>query len=98
MYSKTAERLRDAVVKGAYWEVDQLLTVYRREVEAHWKTTTSSEERREIATQVTGLLQWARHSILASRSHTQSRVNRLVRQGAYVEIGSAPLEQLELDA
>jgi len=97
MSSTTADRLRAAVTAGAYWEVDQLLCVYRREVEATWKTTRSKEKRREIATEVTTLLQWARNSILASRSHTQSRVIEFSRQGAYSPAMSK-VDQLELDA
>jgi hypothetical protein len=97
MQSETAERLRKAVTTGAYWEVDQLLGVYRREVEASWKAS-NPVDRQTLATEVTSLLQWARHSILASRSHTQHRLARLSRQGAYVSTGLRPIEQLELEA
>ena len=96
MYARTAERLRKAVAAGAYWEVDQLLVVLRREVEACWKTTQSAERRREISEEVTWLLKWSRHSILAARSHTQSRLNRLSRLHAYG--ATVQPEQLELDA
>jgi phosphoenolpyruvate carboxylase len=98
MYARTAERLRKAVAAGAYWEVDQLLVVLRREVEACWKTTQSAERRREISEEVTGLLKWSRHSILAARSHAQNRLNRLSRLHAYGATGSVQPEQLELDA
>ena len=98
MYSRTAERLRKAVAAGAYWEVDRLLVELRREVEACWKTTRSAQRKREISEDVTGLLTWARHSILAARSHTQSRLNRLSRLHAYGSAGSLKPEQLELDA
>jgi hypothetical protein len=85
------------VAAGAYWEVDQLLEVFRREVEGCWNETNSADQRREIAAEVTGVLQWARHSILAARSHTQRKLIHLSRQGAYATVGSAQVEQLELN-
>ena len=94
----TEERLRLAVTARAYWEVDQVLAVYRRDVEACWKAAASAVDRREIATEVTGLLQWTRHSILAARSHTQRKLQHLSRQGAYVASGARRVEQLDLDA
>ena len=97
MLSKTADRLRRAVSAQAYWEVDQLLDVFRAEVETTWKSATP-EARQKIATEVTSLLQWARHSVIVSRSHTQRRLADLSRQGAYKSSGSRKIEQLELDA
>jgi hypothetical protein len=83
MISRTAERIRTAVAAGAYWETEQLLAVYQREVEEQWRAA-SAEERRVMSTEVIELLRWARHSILAARSHTQSKLVQLTRRSAYV--------------
>ena len=96
--ASTERRLRAAVKAGAYWELDQLLTVYRREVEAGWKAAESVAARRELAGDVTALLQWARHSILAASAHAQRRLLHLMRQDAYAASARPMLDQLELDA
>jgi len=92
MPSKTAELLRNAVAAADYREVERLLDVYRGEVEARWKTTTSADERRSISTEVTALLGWARQTILAARAHTQRKLLHLTRQSAYVAAGSRTLD------
>jgi hypothetical protein len=97
MQFKTAERIRNAVAAGAYWETDRLLVVFRREVEERWRTA-SAEEQRVISTEVIHLLRWARHSILASRSHTQSKLARLTGRSAYACNSARPSNPLELEA
>jgi hypothetical protein len=97
MISPTARRLRNAVAAGTYWEADQLLATYRREVEDLWRIS-SVEERRVISTEVIDLLRWARHSILASRSHTQSKLIRLTGRSAYAGNAARPAAPLELEA
>jgi hypothetical protein len=81
-----AERLRLAVAAGSYEEVQQLLTEYGAEVESRWRAS-SEAQRRLIAQEATSLLDWARRTILATRSHTQQRQVQLVRQSAYAKAG-----------
>jgi hypothetical protein len=82
----TAERLRLAVAAGSYGEVQQLLTEFSAEIESCW-SASSEEERRLIARKATSLLDWARRTILATRSHTQQRQVQLARQSAYAKGG-----------
>jgi hypothetical protein len=81
--SATAERLRAAVSTGNYRRLDQLLDVYRREVEASWNTADTPEQRLAISSEVTALLQWARHAILAAWAHAQGKLLQFKRQSAY---------------
>jgi hypothetical protein len=97
MQSRTAERLRTAISAGTYWEADQLLGVYRREVEAYWRAA-SPEQQRVLSTEVIDLLRWARHSILAARSHTRSKLVRLTARSAYAGNSARPVNPLELEA
>lgn len=87
MAKTTADRLRAAVVRGAYTEVDELLVVYRHEVESVWQVLGSAQERATLAAEVIGLLRWSRQAMLAARAHAQSRLIRisdeLSRQAAY---------------
>ena len=80
-----AERLRLAVADGSYGEVQQLLTQYGAEVESHWKAAPE-DQRRLIAQEATSLLDWARHTILAARSHAQHRHAQFARQSAYAKV------------
>jgi hypothetical protein len=91
MRSRTPELLRRAVVASDYREVERLLDVYQGEVESCWRQADSDDERRALSTDVTALLGWARQSILAARSQTQSKLIQLTQRSAYVK-------QLELDA
>jgi hypothetical protein len=97
MTSRTAERIRTAVAAGAYWETEQLLVVYRREVEEHWRAA-SAEEQAIIATEVIDLRRWARHSIMAARSHTRSKLVRLTGRRAYAANSARAADRLELEA
>jgi hypothetical protein len=83
MTSATAERLRAAVSTGNYRLVDQLLDVYRQEVETSWKSALTPEQRRAISSEVTALLGWARHAILAARAHAQGKLLQFNRRSAY---------------
>jgi hypothetical protein len=94
----SADRIREAVSRGAYGELDRLLDVYRHEVEVNWQAATSAEERHMIATEVTAVLAWARASILAARSHAQSKLIHLTRHGAYAASAARRATQLDLDA
>jgi len=97
MQSRTAERIRTAVAAGAYWETEQLLAVYRREVEERWRAA-SAEDQRVISTEVFELLRWTRHSILAARSHTQSKLVRLTGRNAYAANSARAADRLVLEA
>jgi hypothetical protein len=88
--SQVSNRLRAAVASGAYGEVERLLEVYRREVEQLWHATPEQAKRQAIAQEVTGLLRWARHAILAARAHTQTKLIQYRRQHAYTPSGSRP--------
>ncbi|MGD1090848.1 MAG: hypothetical protein ABSB35_02520 [Bryobacteraceae bacterium] len=97
MQSRTAERIRTAIAAGTYWEADQLLVVYRREVEECWRAA-SPEEQRVLSREVIDLLRWARHSILAARSHTRSKLVRLTGRSAYAGNSARPANPIELEA
>jgi hypothetical protein len=96
--SPTVERLRAAVSTGDYRQLDQLLDVYRLEVEASWKAAATPEERREISMEVSSLLGWARHAILAARSHAQGKLLQFRRQSAYVDGRASRHANLSLEA
>ena len=97
MRPRTAELLRRAVAAGAYREAEQLLGMYRNEIQANWEAASSAEERSAIATEVSALLQWAHSTTLAGRSHTQSKVIHLSRRSAYIRT-TRKIDPLELDA
>ena len=97
MQSRTVELFRSAVSGGAFLEAEQLLGMYRREVEASWKAATSAGERHAIATEVSGVLEWARTTTLVSRSHAQNALILLSRQSAY-RPGVQNRELLDLNA
>jgi hypothetical protein len=91
-----AERLRLAIAAGSYEEVQQLLTEFGAEVESCWRAS-SEAQRRLIARDATSLLEWARRTILAGRSHGQHKHAQLTRQGAYAKVGTRR-SIVELDA
>ncbi len=99
MHSKiaAAELFRGAVSAGAFLEAEQLLELYRREVELTWNTATSAIERRAIAAEVETILEWARRATLSARSHTQRKLILLGREGAYTPL-QATSESFDLDA
>lgn len=83
---KTADKFREAVCFGNFAAADRLLGELRSEVESFW-AEAAAEERQQVARQVLSLLDWARQSALASRSHAQRKLAAVRREGAYV--GSA---------
>lgn len=99
MQSKSAvvERLRKAVSAGAFLEAEQLLELYRSDVEASWKSATSADERRAISTEVGAVLEWARRTTVSARSHAQRKLILLSREGAYTP-SIQKNEVLHLDA
>ena len=96
--SPTVERLRAAVSTGDYRQLDQLLDVYRLEVEASWKAAVTPEERRAISLEVTGLLGWARHAILAARAHAKGKLLQFRRRSAYADGRVSGHAHLSLEA
>lgn len=91
-----AETFRSAVSAGAFAEAEQLLAAYRQEVEACWHAASASE-RREIQSEVTELLAWARSTTLSLRAHAQGKLILLSRQSAYTR-GQPKREVFNLNA
>jgi len=89
--------VRAAVCAGDYRQLDELLEVYRAEVEASWRSAETPEQRREISTETTALLQWARFSILAARAHAQRKLIHLKSGNAYAP-GASPGGHLSIEA
>jgi hypothetical protein len=81
--SKAVDLFRKAVSAEAFSEAEQLLEMYRREVEVSWNAATSDDERLAIATEVSDVFEWARAATLAARSHTQRKLILLRRESAY---------------
>jgi hypothetical protein len=95
---KTAVNLfRSAVSAGAFSEAEQLLEMYRRDVEASWHAATSDDERLAIAMEVSEVFEWARTATLSIRSHTQRKLILLRRESAYLP-SMRKNEPLNLDA
>ena len=98
MKSRTAaDRFRIAIRRGAHEEAERVLDELRYEVETLWRAAVSSEERREIASEVTNLLNWAQQTVTASRSHAQAKLVRLNRQKAYLVSGQRRRELVQVD-
>jgi hypothetical protein len=83
-----ANRFRIAIRRGAYAEAEQLLEELRCEVETIWRAAVSRQERNEIASEITALLNWAQQTVTAGRSHAQTKLVRLNRQKAYLITGA----------
>ncbi len=90
MYFSKADKLRAAIISGAPGDAERALEELRMEVESAWRAAKSPEARRAISSEVTGLLEWARQTIVVRRAHAQSKLYRLTRQGAYVVARPAP--------
>lgn len=88
---------RRAVSAGAFSEAEELLEMYRRDVEASWEAATSDQQRLAIATEVGGVFEWARTATLAARSHAQRKLILLRRESAYTP-NISQNELLHLDA
>jgi hypothetical protein len=83
MPTKTSSRLHAAIQTGAWSTAQDLLTSFRLEVEAAWRTAATEQERRTISEDVTLFLQWARAMTLTSRQQLQTRLNGLEHRRAY---------------
>ncbi|MBZ5633040.1 MAG: hypothetical protein LAO55_07920 [Acidobacteriia bacterium] len=83
MEPKLTDRLHAAIQTGAWSTAQELLASFRVEVEAAWRAAATEQERREIAENVTGFLQWARAMTITSREHARGNLNRLNRRLAY---------------
>ena len=80
---RTSDHLHAAIQTGAWSTAQERLAAFRVEVEASWRSAATEEERRAIAQNVTGFLQWARAMTVTSREHSQTRLNGLQRRHAY---------------
>jgi len=90
------DKCRAAISAGDYGRADRLLVELRAEVEQAWPAA-SPEQRQIMAGDVLELLTWARHTVMVRRSHTQRRLNQLIRCGAYIAPSAAALRCVELD-
>ena len=81
--TRAVDLFRKAVSAEAFSEAEQLLEMYRREVETSWNAATSDGERLAIATEVGDVFEWARTATLSARSHTQRKLILLRRESAY---------------
>jgi len=87
MEPRTSDRLHAAIQSGAWSTAQDLLTAFRREVEASWRAAKTEQERRVIARETTGFLEWARAMTITSRAHAAGSLNRLSRRHAYAAVG-----------
>lgn len=97
MQFRATDRFLTAITGSDPGEAERALDQLRSEVEACWYAAASAAERYAIASEITGLLQWARQAILARRAHAQSKLSRLTRQGAYVGGGARRLAVVEFE-
>ena len=81
--TRTSDHLHAAIQSGAWSTAQELLAAFRAEVEMSWRAAATEQERRAIADNVTGFLEWARAMTIVSREHAQTRLNRLNRRHAY---------------
>jgi len=97
MPSRAKDKFRAAINAGApASQTEAALDELRRDVESYWQAA-SAAERQVIAKEITSLLEWARQTILVRRAHTQSRLARLTRHGAYVPATSRRLALVEFE-
>jgi len=87
--TRTRDNLNTAIRSGSWSTAQELLGVFRLEVEASWRAAASEQERRVISENVTGFLQWARAMTITSREHARTRLNGLQRRHAYAGPQSA---------
>lgn len=97
MQLRQADKFRDAINTGSPGEAEQVLEALRIEVEASWRAATSTVERSAISSEVTGLLEWARQTIVVRRAHAQTRLSRLTRQNAYAPKSPRRLAIVEIE-
>ncbi len=83
MPTKTSSRLHAAIQTGAWSTAQDLLTSFRLEVEAAWRTAATEQERRTISEDVTSFLQWARAMTLTSRQSLQNKLSHTEHRRAY---------------
>ena len=85
MLSQTpvVKAIHDAIAGGNFLEAERLLDPYRDQVVAYWNGAGSERERQAIAADVNALLEWARVTALASRTHAQNKLILLRRDSAY---------------
>ena len=82
------EQLRYAVSAGRFGEAEQLLLEYGAAVDREWRAA-SEERRRDLEHEASSLLEWAKHTILASRAHAQLCQAQLERQSVYAKSAAA---------
>ena len=83
---KTSSRLHAAIQAGAWSTAQDLLLVFRREVEECWRAAQTQQERRAISEDVTGFLQWARAMTITSRTQASDSLQSMSRRNSYGRI------------
>jgi hypothetical protein len=97
MAIRTTNRIHTAIAVGRLSEAERLLDDLRGEVDFAWAQASSEEERRAVAKEVSGALEWARIAVMASRAHDQSKLIRIVRGREYTPTRTRP-DIVEFDA
>jgi hypothetical protein len=95
--AKPSDRFRTAITTGDLGDAERALEELRLEVEGSWHAAASAAERQAIASEINGLLEWARQTLLVKRAHAQSKLSRLSQHGAYVAAGSRRLALVEVE-
>jgi hypothetical protein len=95
--ARLSDKFRAAIATGDLGDAERALDELRHEVEESWHAAASASEQQAIASEITGLLEWARQALLVKRAHAQSKLSRLSRQGAYVGTGSRRLAMVEFE-
>ena len=80
---KTSSRLHAAIQAGAWSTAQDLLVVFRREVEECWRAAETQQERQTISREVTGFLEWARAMTITSRTQAAENLRSMSRRSAY---------------
>jgi hypothetical protein len=91
-----AERVRRAISATDYRAAASVLEDFRQAADEAWCAAVSEEQRQQVSREVQELLEWARTTMLAARSHQQGKLLQFTRARAY--LGSEKRDQLELDA
>lgn len=95
--ARPSDNFRTAITTGDLGDAERALDDLRLEVEASWHAAQSADEQQAIASEITGLLEWARQMLLVKRAHAQTKLSRLSRQGAYVPACSRRLAMVEFE-
>ena len=97
MLSEKVERIRAEISACDYVAAAGLLEEFRKVAEESWRAAESEERRQQVSQEVRELLEWARTTVMAARSHQQGKILQFRRSSAYLGAASGRCDQLELD-